>query len=487
MPGSYVVTLARMGGLVVLVALAGVLPSESHAERPNLLLVLADDMVYGDLGCMGSSVLSTPHLDELASTGVRCTRGYVASPVCSPSRAGLMTGRDPRRFGYEGNLNKRADGYPTRPELLGLPPNERTLGDHLSAAGYATALVGKWHLGDARSFHPNARGFDHFCGMLGGGHTYFPHRGDHSIQRNGETVDHFSSAYLTDFFTDEAIRWINGQKNGKPWMLVLSYNAPHTPMEATEEDLAACEHVNDPKRRVYAAMVRALDRGVGRVMEALEQSGERKETLVVFLSDNGGATNNASWNGPLSGAKGTLREGGVRVPMIWSWPERIPAGGVCTEVVSSLDILLTFLAAANHPAPELHEPLSHLDRRNQRKMVDEFGPYDGRDLLPLLTGEGEAEQSPFFWRLQGQTAVMRGADKLITLTHRPAQLFQVSDDPGEADDLAGSDPAKLQQLYRELGAWEASLPTAPLWDSSPHWWGDSAKIYDTWTPRDEPR
>lgn len=482
-----VLTLASWGLLLALISLLG---SCARAEKPNLLLVVADDMGYGDLGCMGSRLIATPNLDALAQAGVLCKRAYVASSVCSPSRAGLMTGRDPRRFGYEGNLNESAASYPTRPELLGLPPNELTLGDHLRGAGYATALVGKWHLGIGAGFHPNARGFDHFCGMLGGGHTYFPQRGSHRIERNGEPVRDFSSPYLTDFFTDEAIRWVERlrvEEPRRPWLMVLSYNAPHTPMEATDSDLAACRHVRDEKRRVYAAMIRALDRGIGRVLRHLERSGQRERTLVVFLSDNGGATNNASWNGPLSGSKGTLREGGVRVPMIWSWPETIPSGRVSYETVSSLDILPTFLAAADHSAAALGEALPHLDPRNRRRIISTQGEYDGRNLLPRLRGDGESAPSTLFWRLQGQAALLKGDRKLIRLGHRPAQLFNVVDDPAEADDHAEVDQAVLLELFQELGEWEASLPTTPLWDSSPYWWGDSARLYDTLPPRPEPR
>ena len=301
----------------------------SVAKPPNLLIVMADDMGYGDLGVTGSRVIETPNLDALAASGIFCTRAYVASSVCSPSRAGLLTGRDPRRFGYQDNLNSSARTYGTRPELLGLPITERTLGDHLRAAGYATALVGKWHLGAGAIHHPNRRGFDYFCGMIGGWHDYFPTADKNQLERNGKPLTEFSSPYLTDFFTDEAVRWIRGSElrdRDKPWLLFLSYNAPHTPLQATDEDMMACEHIEDPKRQTYAAMMRSLDRGVGQIIQALRERGDRDNTLVVFLSDNGGATNNGSWNGLLSGAKSTLLEGGIRVPMIWSWPFEVARG-----------------------------------------------------------------------------------------------------------------------------------------------------------------
>ena len=452
------------------------------------MLIIADDLGYGDLGCTGSTKIATPNIDALAKNGVLCTQAYVASSVCSPSRAGLMTGRDPRRFGYEGNLNKRADAYPTRPELLGLPPNEHTIANHLKAAGYATGLIGKWHLGTTERFHPNHRGFDFFCGMLGGGHDYFPRADGHKIERNGAPVDHFSSNYLTDFFTDEAIRWIDQQSSiasDIPWLLVLSYNAPHTPMQAKPDDLEKCRHIVNEKRRTYAAMVRALDDGIGRVVNHLRDTNQSSSTLVVFLSDNGGATNNASWNGPLSGAKGTLLEGGIRVPMIWSWPGTLPSGREETSVISSLDILPTFLAAAQAKPLELAPVLSYQDAKNRRRAIRRYGAYDGRNQLPPLSGEGPRQRS-LFWRLQGQVAILKDGYKLIRLGHRPAQLFRPAEDPAERTDLAKAEQEAVAKLHRALGDWEGSLTTVPLWDSSPFWWADSAGIYDSWPPRPEP-
>jgi arylsulfatase B len=471
----------------VLVLLALALPASGRAEAPNLLLILADDMGYGDLQFTGSEHLRTPHLDALAKSGVFCEQAYVTSPVCSPSRAGLITGRDPRRFGYEGNLNKGDAGYATRHELLGLPPGEHTLADHLRAAGYRTGLVGKWHLGIGPGFHPNERGFDDFCGMLTGSHGYFPAKGRHQIERNGEPVTEFSKEYLTNFFTDEIIRFMEkDEAKEKPWFLFASYNAPHGPMHATEEDLALFAHITDPKRRTYAAMMFALDRGVGRLREWLEENGELENTLIVFFSDNGGATGNASWNGPLSGAKGTLKEGGVRIPMIWSQPGTIPSDARISSPVSALDLLPTFLAAAGAEALPIREPLSHEDKNNFKRGVEKYGAYDGINLLPVLAGEPGPPRT-IFWRLQGQTAILDGGDKLIRLTHRPAQLFQPSSDPGELSDLAPVSGERFEELFRKLGEWEASLPTVPLWGSSPFWNSESAKHYDSLSPREEPK
>lgn len=474
--------------LVALLFAIGSLTSTAATDQPNIILILADDMGYGDLGFTGSEVLRTPHLDALARSGVFCEEGYVASAVCSPSRAGLLTGRDPRRFGYEGNLNKGHENYATRPELLGLPPGELTLGDHLRAAGYATALVGKWHQGIGPGFHPNDRGFDYFCGMLGGSHSYFPTEGKHAIERNGTPVEMFSDPYLTDFFTDDGLAWIDQQKsNEQPWFVFMSYNAPHGPMHATEKDLALFTHIKDPKRRTYAAMMWALDRGVGRIHDSLEKSGELENTLIVFFSDNGGPKGNASWNGPFSGGKGALKEGGIRVPMIWSWPGTLPADQRYTAPASALDLLPSFLAAAQSTPLPLRSPLSHEDSRNFERGVKRYGAYDGVNLLPALLGKIEVPTRTLFWRLQGQTVVRHGDLKLMRPSHRMAQVFDPTADLAEAHDLAAAHPAQTAELFRQLAEWESMLPTVPLWDSSPFWQSESANYYDNRQPGPEPR
>ena len=461
------------------------------ADQPNILVILADDMGYGDLGCMGSQHLSTDRIDELRDSGVLCRQAYVTSSVCSPSRAGLMTGRDPRRFGYQANLNSGSARYATRPELLGLPPGEHTLADHLRAAGYATCLIGKWHLGIGDGFHPNDRGFDSFCGMLVGSHTYFPKPNNNRLERNGEPLTDFSSPYLTDFFTDEALRWVTSREAGddreKPWFMFLSYNAPHGPLQATEQDLARFAHIKDKKRRTYAAMMLSLDRGVGRVLDHLEETGQRENTLICFFSDNGGATNNASWNGPLSGVKGSLREGGIRIPMIWSWPGRLPEGATHDAVVSSLDLLPTFMAAANGRPLKLEPPRSHEDRNNRKRAVARFGEYDGINLLPQLDGTAEAGDRALYFRLQGQKSVISGADKLVSLSHRAPQLFAPGSDPAESTDRFATESDRAAELFMLLAEWEAMLPTVPLWGSSPYWSGQSAKGYDSWPARPEPK
>lgn len=460
--------------------LAPMAPAQG-TTRPNILLIIADDMGFGDLGCTGTTVIQTPHLDALAADGRLCAQAYVTSSVCAPSRAGLITGRYPARIGFEANLGRWTDDTPTRREFYGLHPDEATLADHLRANGYRTIAIGKWHLGYEQEHYPTQRGFDEFVGMRAGSHSYLINRGRNTIERNGEPVTRFSSPYATDFFTDEAIRYIGGDAGDLPWFMYLAYNAPHTPMQATDEDLAHYPHVRNDKRRTYCAMVHALDRGVGRVVAHLKATGQYDNTLIVFLSDNGGPRRtNASWNGPFSGSKGNLREGGVRVPMIVTWPSRIPAGeGTYEGVVSALDLLPTFIAACDG------QPLPLTDGSGNNAQPR---AYDGINILDALITDEPTPDRQLFWRLQGQTAVLiDGEDKFIRLAHRPAQLFRLTDDLGEEYDLAPDDPNKIERLYRILHDWERAMPTYPHFNTAPYWQGQSANNYDEYTPAREPR
>ncbi|MEM6505436.1 MAG: sulfatase-like hydrolase/transferase [Planctomycetota bacterium] len=455
--------------------------AEPTQSTPNILLIIADDMGYGDMSCMGSTILKTPHLDALAGRGWLCTQGYVASSVCAPSRAGLITGRHPVRIGFESNLAGRPDNPHTKADYLGLAPTERTLGDHLKHNGYRTGLVGKWHLGYEASHHPNKRGFDYFCGILEGHHGYFLEPGKGKFQRMGEPVTEFSSGYATDFLTDEAVGFIDREsERDEPWFLYLSYTAPHTPMHALEEDLAVYSHVQNPRRRAFCAMMHALDRGIGRISAKLEAQGELDNTLIVFISDNGGATPaNEAWNGPLTGCKGTKAEGGIRVPFIVSWPARFPAGEIYTSPVSALDLLPTFLAACAGETLALTDGSG----RNKKPRV-----YDGIDLVPFFASGDPTPDRALFWRLQGQTAlVLNGAEKLIRLSHKPAQLFDLATDLSEQNDLAAANPQRLRDLFQMIHDWERSMPTYPHFYASPYWQGPSADRYEQVGPRGEPK
>ena len=456
------------------------------SDQPNIMVILADDMGYGDWTLGGSEQVKTPNLAELAMEGISFTRAYVASSVCSPSRAGLVTGRDPRRFGYQANLNNAASSYPARAELQGLPNAEHTFADQLKPAGYATGLFGKWHLGSGPNFHPNKRGFDHFAGMLSGNHNYFPNSRNSRLELNGQRLTNFNGEYLTDWFTDQAIDWIGGrQKDEAPWFAFMSYNAPHTPMQAKPEHLKLYEHIPDKRRRAYAAMMHSLDENIGRLRTFLKETKSLENTIIVFFSDNGGATNNGSWNGNLSGAKGCLKEGGIRVPMIISWPEKLRGGIENNNLVSSLDLVPTFVAAAKTELLPLGKIDKHQDKKNRKRLVENYGNYDGMNLLPHLVENKPFPDRRLFFRLQGQAAIMQGNYKLIRLSHRSAQMFDVHNDPSEQEDLILTMPEKANQLFSDLGTWESRLTTAPLWSSSPYWDGDSSKIYDNFAARNE--
>lgn len=476
-PGLWAVLLISLALTITGYAAA----QDPQAEPPNILVIIPDDMGYGDLSCMGSEIIKTPHIDTLARRGWLCTQGYVASSVCAPSRAGLITGRYPVRIGFESNLAGRADNPHTMDDYLGLAPTERTLADHLKHNGYRTGAVGKWHLGYNENHYPTNRGFDYFCGIRAGHHDYFLKPGEGSFERMGEKVETFSSRYATDFMTDEAVGFIERESAGdQPWFLYLAYTAPHAPMHATEADLALYAHVENPRRRTYCAMMHALDRGVGRVVEQLRESGELDNTLIVFFSDNGGAIpSNSAWNGPLSGCKGNMREGGIRVPFIFSWPVRFPAGETYTAPVNALDLLPTFIAACDGEVLELTDGKG----RNGKPRV-----YDGIDLLPFLTTGRPTPDRAMFWRLQGQATVINaGHAKLIRLSHRPAQLFDLANDLGEQNDLANQNTERLAELYQLLHDWERSMPTYPHFYASPYWQGRSAKNYDEYAPAEEPR
>lgn len=402
----------------------------ADAPRPNVVIIVGDDMGYHDLGVHGCKDIPTPHLDALATGGVRCTSGYVSGPYCSPTRAGLLTGRYQQRFGHEFNPGPAPAGE------IGLPLTETTLADRLKKAGYKTGMVGKWHLGSDEKRHPLARGFDEFFGFLGGARTYFETRSNANagtqLLRGREPVE--EKEYLTDAFAREAVAYIDRSK-ASPFFLYLTFNAVHTPMEASQKYLDRFASVSDPKRQKYCAMMSAMDDAVGQVVAKLESDKLLENTLIFFVSDNGGPTAaNTGDNTPLRGFKATTWEGGIRVPYFVSWKGKIPAGKTYDQPVIQIDFVPTVLAAAGAPAAE---------------------DTDGVNLLPFLTGEkSDAPHASLFWRFGPQTAIRHGNYKLVKTRdlEKPA-LFDLAADIGETKDLSTEKPDVVEKLTAAYNAW----------------------------------
>jgi len=418
------------------------------ADRPNILVIVGDDMGYADVGFHGCKDIPTPHLDALAAAGVRCTNGYVTGPYCSPTRAGLLTGRQQNRFGHEYNPGGGN----------GLPLTETLLPQHLAPAGYATGMVGKWHLGAKPEQTPPSRGFTEFFGFLGGAHSYFNAGG---IVRGSEPVKEMD--YTTDAFGREASAFVRKHAD-QPWFLYLAFNAVHTPMDATDERLAKFASIPDKKRRTYAAMMSALDDNIGRVRLALKESGQEGRTLIFFISDNGGPTmNGVSVNGasnlPLRGSKRTTLEGGIRVPFIAVGPG-IPAGKVVHVRATNMDFLPTLLDLAGSPAAKPANP-------------DARAAVEGGSLVPALkdgsdavarTHEGITIHFPHYDLNNGgpASAFYLSNWKLVRNDDaRTVKLYDIAKDRGEQSDLAAQNPEVVKDLVARLDAYLKAID-APM-------------------------
>ena len=433
-------------GLSILWLACVVLPSSIAAEqstaqlvKPNILIIVSDDQGYADVGFHGSKEISTPHLDRLAKSGIQCTSGYVSHPFCSPTRAGLMTGRYQQRFGHVYNPD-----FKPLDIKEGLPLTEKILPEYLRAAGYVTGWIGKWHLGTAPALYPEHRGFDETFGFYHGGHNYIDWKTNNAIYnqpifRNGQPVD-VPEHYTTRLGT-EAVAFAQRHTNA-PWFLYLAFNAPHAPHQPTPERAAKFSQIQNRQRARYAAQISLMDDAIGEVLTALDATHQRERTLIFFFSDNGGPLNVGTMNTPLRGGKGEVWEGGVRVPFLVSWSGQLAAGVKYDQPVSSLDVFATSLAVAEAKMPT--------DKK-----------YDSVNLLPHLRGENRAApHDRLFWRIgTGQQAAVREGDwKLVRFEKQPDALYNLTEDIGEAKNLATEQPAKLKHLAMALTAWEKALP-----------------------------
>lgn len=442
---------------ILFVALWLAMPMSALAQgrAPNIIVILADDLGYADLSMHGSKDIRTPHIDSLAKNGTRFTSGYVSAPYCSPTRAGLLTGRYQQRFGHEFNPLLLKNGGTG----AGLPLDQRTIAQLLRQAGYVTGLIGKWHLGEEDAYHPQSRGFDEFFGFLTGAHSYLEaeDKNQGPLLRGKKKAE--LKGYLTDVLAKEATEFIDRHK-AKPFFLYLAFNAVHTPMHAPADAEKEFTKVKDEKRRTYLAMTRKLDDAVGAVLAKLRELNLEEDTLIFFLSDNGGPTTkfapNGSLNFPLRGSKGDTWEGGIRVPFVVQWKGRLPANKTDGRPVIALDILPTSLAAAKF-----------------KGKIDK--DLDGVNLLPFIDGtKADAPHAALFWRFGSQMAIRQGDWVLVRPSlgtkeyeniSKTTMLFNLAKDVGQEKDLAAREPERVRTMQAEWDRWNQTL-MAPRWPAT---------------------
>jgi arylsulfatase A-like enzyme len=415
--------------------------------RPNIVFIVADDLGYADLGCYGGRVPVSPVLDRLAANGLRLTQGYANSPVCSPTRFALMTARYQYRLrgAAEEPINSRSRGSTT----LGLPPEHPTLPSLLRAAGYRTALMGKWHLGYPPAFGPLRSGYEEFFGPMSGGVDYFTHcdsAGRHDLWFGEE--ERAEEGYLTDLISRRSVEWIErSAPAGKPFFLSVHYTAPHWPWETRDDAALAAEvkgnlfHLHGGNIHTYRRMIEHMDEGIGQIVQALDRHGALHDTLVVFTSDNGGERFSDSW--PLVGGKMDLTEGGIRVPWIAHWPEQLPAGAVSEQLCMTMDWSATMLEVAGASAHPAY-------------------PLDGVSLLPVLRAPAQTFERPLHWRMnhRGQRALRRGRWKYLRVDGHD-YLFDIPADERERANRAPREPARLDAMRADWEAWNATMPAIP--------------------------
>ena len=446
--------------------------SFSAELRPNVLLIVSDDQGYPDLGCMGIKPIRTPSLDRLAAEGVRATSFYVTWPACTPSRGSLLTGRYPQRNGlYDMVRNDMVnyghrftqDEYAVSPEMtLGLDPRELTQGDLLRPGGYACGVVGKWDMGQAKRYLPLQRGFDYFYGHGNNGIDYFTHEryGIPSIFENNQRTQADRGRYATDLFGEKGVAFIEQHAGKRPFFLLMAFNAPHSAsalaedhdgkkpgVQAPADEIAKYDGVvPDPKLAGYYAAVTRMDRAIGDLLAAIDKAGQTDHTIVIFMSDNGGSGNGG--NAPLRGAKSTMWEGGLRVPMLIRWPGKIPADKVTDEFLTSLEIMPTLLAATD-------------------SKVTQGLKLDGFDMLPVLQGKCPSPRDEMFWQRRSDKAARVGNWKWVE-SAKGKGLFDLSSDLGESHDMSREKPELLREMEGRFATWrkemDAAEPRGPFQD-----------------------
>ena len=425
--------------------------SSINDSKPNIIIILADDAGYSDFGFMGSVEIKTPNLDQLALDGVTFNNAYVSASVCSPSRAGLLTGMYQQRFGHECNLDSDVNNS--------FDPNQITIAEALKTEGYTTGLIGKWHLGDKTQNHPLKNGFDYFWGFISGARNYFynPNEVNRNSIRN--VVENYSQTkfegYLTDVLGEKAISFIdkNNQSNN-PFFLFLSFNAPHTPMQAKEEVL---KKFKDNPRQVYASMMWSMDEAIGNVIDALKENNQYDNTIIYFLSDNGAAMSNNASPFPYKGWKGNQFEGGIKTPMIMTWKNKIKSNTKFDGFISALDIFKTSLEVSNV---------------NDELMVN----ADGKNIMNYLN-DNIIQNENLFWRKDKMATVRSGNYKLIRLNDTSTVLYNIENNFFEDLDLKLIEPLIHDSLFKVLSAWEDRL-IDPNWIENKDWNIVTEMIYE---------
>ncbi len=438
------------------------LAAQQGRRKPNFIVLFADDYGYGDVGCYGCKDIRTPHIDSIAANGVRFTDGYVSAALCSPSRAGLLSGRYQQRFGHEFNPTGARDRQPH----VGIPASQMILPKRLKPAGYSTGMIGKWHLGATPSYHPCKRGFDEYFGFLEGANAFYnadspggkhgsptagaaaealddPNR-QFQLFRNKERI--VEKEYLTDAFGREACSFIERQK-ANPFFLYVAFNAVHVPLHVTDRYFDRAAGITNERRRILAAMAMAMDDAIGNVLGTVQKNGLENDTCIFFLSDNGSPIRQrAGTNGPLNGQKVTYYEGGIRIPFCMQWPGTVPAGQVYRDPVISLDLAQTFCAHAGLPK------------------TDEL---EGVDLVPFLNGKNKnAPHDYLFWKAGYIGVVRKGPWKLMQLGEQGIRLYNLADDLGEKNNVAADNPKVVDDLAAAWKIWNEKN-VAPRWQGVP--------------------